>query len=490
MERTDTAERSAHRVLMISAGMRRPKKQGNPFAACHRYLNYGLLGLATRLAKLGHEPRVFHGHFEEPERFVRGLDEAGWLHTRAPVFLSIPSSYALDWAAAACREIRRRAPAARIVIGGRWVVAQDGAWIRRHIPEANLVVYGLADELLEQIMRPASWRLMPNNDLSEVPASPETAAGVLSELDYRLLDGYDDFTPSFEVSRGCGRGCKFCAEAGIKLSNMKCPQALASEIAACQQVYGRRDIRAFFEASMFMPSADWGNQLRRAFDDRGIDLHWRTETRVDHLSPERVKALAGAGLRVLDLGLESASPRQLQRMSKTQNTPAYLRKASDLLRACHDEGIWAKVNVLLYPGEDDSTVAETRAWLDEHARYIKGVSAGPMILYRYGDTTADSLREMKSHGATAVDEAALDRTGFTDLHLSKAMNHARSEQIARDISRSLMSARDYFDLKSFSYFQPALGFDRFMDIARKAAPDELPFSVNEDVWVSEEVLAA
>ncbi|MCD0424136.1 hypothetical protein LOC51_43565 [Rubrivivax sp. JA1024] len=53
-----------------------------------------------------------------------------------------------------------------------------------------------------------------------------------------------------------------------------------------------------------------------------------------------------------------------------------------------------------------------------------------------------------------------------------------------------MSARDYFDLKSFSYFPPALGFERFMDIARKAAPDELPFTVQEDVRISEEVLAA
>ena len=126
--------RSARRGL-------RPKKLGNPFAHWHRYLNYGLLGLATRLSRSGHRPRVFHGHFDEPHGFVKRLARAGWLDTPAPVFLSIPSSYALPWAKTASHEIKRLAPGVRIVVGGRWVVANDGAWIRQQIPDADLVVY-------------------------------------------------------------------------------------------------------------------------------------------------------------------------------------------------------------------------------------------------------------------------------------------------------------------------------------------------------------
>ena len=478
MTRNSSIYPADRRILLLSAGMLRPKKLGNPFASWHRYLNYGLLGLATRLAQQRWEPRVFHGHFDTPRAVVSRLAQAGWMSTTAPILLSIPSSYALPWAAEACKAIKQINPEARIVVGGRWVVAQDGEWIRKQIPDVDLVVYGLADDIINQILVPSSWTRLPNNDLSIFPSLSGTSEMSLSELDYGLLERHHEFTPSFEVSRGCGRSCSFCAEASVPLSEMKCPQALAHEISTCQQVYGGQKIRAFFEASMFLPQNKWISDLQTAFNEQGIDLKWRTETRVDHLSPERVASLADCGMRVLDLGLESASPRQLERMNKTQNPKAYLRKASELLKACHDEGVWPKVNVLLYPGESAQSLSETDEWLDRHARFIKGVSAGPMILYRYGPQTIDSLRDLEKHGASSVCEDDLEHQGFTHLHLSEEMSHEQSLNAANRIARKMMTARDYFDLKSFSYFPPERTYEEFMQVAQEAAAQELPFSMS------------
>jgi radical SAM superfamily enzyme YgiQ (UPF0313 family) len=85
---------------------------------------------------------------------------------------------------------------------------------------------------------------------------------------------------------------------------------------------------------------------------RRLKLKWRAETRVDHMAARHVEILAKAGLRVLDLGLESASAKQFEIMEKTRSPDVYLRKASELPQACHDNGVWTKVNVLLYRRRD------------------------------------------------------------------------------------------------------------------------------------------
>jgi Radical SAM superfamily/B12 binding domain len=466
------AERS---VLMIGAGMLRPKKAGNPLSPLHRYLNYGLLGLAGALRGKGFSPRVFHGHFSGPAEFVDGLEGLGWLDTLHPVLLSIPSSYALDWSREVCRLIKERRPGAKIVVGGRWVVAEDGAWLRSQIPEVDLVVYGTAEQVIERVLEPRRWKTIQQSDVSLFPILPGTST-TLSRMDYTLLDGADEFTPSFEISRGCGRNCGFCAESKVPLSAPKSASELADEIERATVALGRRDFNAYFEASLFQPSTDWCNQLVAEMKARDLALRWRAETRVDHLAPRQVDILARAGLKVLDLGLESASPQQLGIMEKTASPTTYLRKASELLQACYDQGIWAKVNVLLYAGETEETLDETRIWLDQHAGLIKGVSAGPLVVYRYGDESKSFLADLAKHGTRPVSETALDDLGYADLHLSDVVSHGKAIELARTISRSMMRSRDYFDLKGFSYLPPGMTYETFLAHCEGADPDALPFS--------------
>ncbi|MDP1974447.1 MAG: radical SAM protein, partial [Alphaproteobacteria bacterium] len=219
------------------------------------------------------------------------------------------------------------------------------------------------------------------------------------------------------------------------------------------------------EASLFRPSSEWISDIFKQFTARRITLQWRAESRVDAFSPRQVEQLAKTGLKVLDLGLESASYQQLLRMGKTTSPTTYLRRASELLKACHENGIWTKVNVLLYPGETRATLLETTAWLNQHRQYIKGVSAGPMIMYRYGHASLDFLRQIELHGARVVSESDLDTKGFADIHLSEELSNQDATIAANELARSFMSAKDYFDLKSFNYFTRWLTFERFNDMA-------------------------
>ena len=57
-------------IICISAGMLMPKKGNETFRKQQRYLNYGLLSLASLLRE---NSSVFHGDFSDPLEFLDGL---------------------------------------------------------------------------------------------------------------------------------------------------------------------------------------------------------------------------------------------------------------------------------------------------------------------------------------------------------------------------------------------------------------------------------
>ena len=78
-------------------------------------------------------------------QFVDDLEQTGHLESPFPILLSIPSSYAIEWSRVVCRRIKQLKPDALIVVGGRWVTADDGAWVRHQIPDVDLVIFGTAE---------------------------------------------------------------------------------------------------------------------------------------------------------------------------------------------------------------------------------------------------------------------------------------------------------------------------------------------------------
>jgi hypothetical protein len=126
-------------------------------------------------------------------------------------------------------------------------------------------------------------------------------------------------------------------------------------------------------------------------------------------------------------------------------------------------------------GETERTLDETREWLDRHAALIKGVSAGPLIVYRYGNESASFLQGLEQYGTRPVSPTALDDDGFADLHLSDEVPHLKAMELARGISRTMMTGRDYFDLKGFSYFPPGMSYETFLEHCHSADREHLPF---------------
>jgi len=433
------------------------------------YLNYGALSLATILDAMGTETLLVHGEHGEPTDVLGMLLEKGVFPSRLPVMLSIPSFYALPWAQLFCRLVRGVDPDARIIVGGRWVVGPDPGWLHAKLPEANLLIPGLAEPVIASLLTSAP-------DLRRLLApTPDVV------LNHSLVSGFERYQPSIEASRGCGMGCTFCEERDIPLEKMRAPQQIASALAVVASQYGGGEIRPYFQSSMFAPNVNWGAGLANAVRAAGLNVQWRTESRVDALTPETIACLAEAGMKVLDLGLETASPTQILNMRKSPDPDRYLERASTLLRACGDHGIAAKVNILLYAGETTRTLDETRSFLDEHKGSIAGVSVGPVVAYGPPKTADILLHEWSKSGAAPVDSSSANDSGISMIHLSHDFDANSAEAASLELSRRYMDADAYFELKSFSYYPreyTRADFDR--DVAASET-SQLPFRASTRV---------
>lgn len=453
-------------VVFVSAGMLSPKKRDNILARRQLYLNYGALSLATTAEMAGYNAVLVHGEHREPEVVFNDLCTAGRFPSKYPLMLSIPSFYALTWAQIFCRLVKAAAPECRIVVGGRWVVGPDVMWLRKLIPEADELAPGLSEPFIKDLLTGSiALHRLP------VPTPQFT-------LNHMLVDGYQKYQPSIEASRGCGMGCMFCEERDIPVQKLGSPSAVVNSLAMVQKQYNGGEINPYFQSSMFLPSTRWALGLVEEIQKSNIFINWRTETRVDAMVPETVAALAEAGLKVLDLGLETASPIQILAMDKASKPDRYLRRAEELLEACRKHGVMAKVNVLLYAGETSATLRETEAWLDSNSHCITGVSVGPVVAYGPPKTARILIEDFIRRGARPVDPDSAVRTGITRMHLSKEFDDATVEKVSLALSRRYMDSNSYFALKSFSYYPRDYGRLDFNSDVKNSDPEKLPFRLN------------
>ncbi|AEG00369.1 B12-binding domain-containing radical SAM protein [Methylomonas methanica] len=437
-------------IFCISAGQFQSKKKNSVFSNKHRYLNYGLLGIASTLGRSGYNPIVIHGLFDPPSTILNICEQYGISGTRNPILLSIPSFFALEWARTLSALIKEYYPNKTIIVGGRWVIGNQDQWIKSYLG-VDLVIPGLVGANILDIVTSM-------NKFSTMASATKFRSNNSTTIEYRHLHEKDLFQPSIEVSTGCGMGCSFCEEKDIKLSKLKPATIVAEEMLAINKSSAFVEATPYLESSMFIATREWAEQLYAERQKRGISCNWRVETRVDKLNARNIPTLAKAGLKVVDLGLESASLKQLERMNKTNNPKSYLTTASELIQTAYDNGIWVKVNVLLYAGETSALIDETVDWLSSIRKAIKGVSAGPVIVYGLPSDREVFIKELEGLGATAIDT---DVIGVTNISPSSTIDYEASIEISKNICREFMDSRDYYDLKSFSYFSRDYTYQEF-----------------------------
>jgi hypothetical protein len=121
----------------------------------------------------------------------------------------------------------------------------------------------------------------------------------------------------------------------------------------------------------------------------GLRLSWSAFVNPGHLDPELLDLMVRAGCDAVELGTDSGSPAILRSLGKSF-TVEEVRRSS---RLCRDAGV-ATAHYLLFggPGENDGTIAESVALMDELAPDAVIVMVGIRI-YAGTELHAVALRE-------------------------------------------------------------------------------------------------
>lgn len=429
-------------VFFISAGQLKTKKGNNISNQRNMYLNYGLLSLATVVNNAGYSSSVFHGNFTSPIEFIDILICNGLLKTQYPVYISIPSYYALTWTKELTSLIKQKINN-KIIIGGRWVIDGDEERLKIELPYADEIITGLGE----------------NKILTTITNIPDYNDYSHHRLNYALLNDRQHYQPSIEVSRGCGKGCLFCQEKDEPLKELKSPECILEEYNELLLTDDFRVMTPYFEASLFVPTEEWLRKLIDARNKHKKFFLWRTECRVDSLPNRIIPLMAEAGMDVIDLGLESACIQQLLRMNKSARPENYLQRASSLLKTCHKYKIKTKVNIMFYAGENENTIAETRNWLDAHREYIYGVSCGVVSAFGWDHNKSKFIDDLCQLGASICHEESF--LGVTNFNLSNTLTYHQAVDEAKKLSKEFMTMEQFFNLKAFSYYPRNYTFEQF-----------------------------
>lgn len=368
---------------MIASGMKKSKKPFIKNSVENIYLNYGLLGLGSILYDKGYtKVKMFQGDSKTIQEMFDEIASTGIdiKEMKYPVFISVPSFFAISWAIEFINDIKLKNPNIKIILGGRWVLDQNLDWCKKIFTNVDFFSLGCSDEIVDKLLEPNNWSRYQSVQISKKP---------FSKFHFNILNNFKEYQPVIEICRGCGRGCEFCLEKHYPVSEIKSAEEVILEAKSISEVYGIDNLNIYFQASIFNPSVKWSQEFLYLYKTQNMKFHWRFETRVDSMNLESLEILAEAGLKVIDLGLESASVCQIKKMGKSKNPKEYLAKADKLLRKMYEFGLWSKLNILLYIGETYKTLGETITWLEDRSEYIKGVSVNPIIVYLNGQSGHD-----------------------------------------------------------------------------------------------------
>jgi radical SAM superfamily enzyme YgiQ (UPF0313 family) len=181
----------------------------------------------------------------------------------------------------------------------------------------------------------------------------------LNRFRYQIITGKGITLPMLG-SRGCPYTCNYCPYLVNSSYRVRSAESIVDEI---RYLWAKYNIRGI---SFRDPNMTFNMKRAREFADLllryNMDVRWSMEARTDRLDPELIHLLHRAGLRSIEVGVESAN----QHVLRANNRKAIPRTQQEsIIEYCHKLGIRVIANYTL--GLPNDTVEGIR----ETIRYAK-----------------------------------------------------------------------------------------------------------------------
>ncbi len=224
---------------------------------------------------------------------------------------------ALQWA----KEIKAHLPDSRVIIGGVHAshLYQE---ILERCPAIDFVAVGEAETSLMELVRRLDAGKPPNgipgiagrlNDGSLDWPGREEPVQNLGSLP--VASKYFSYS-TLSSSRGCPYDCTFCCSSamwGRRVREYPTSHVI-EELKFMVHTHGLKQVH--FKDETFTLRKERVEAICRGIIEEGLNIWWTCDTRVDCLDEERLYWMRKAGCFYLSFGIESGSPRMLDKINK------------------------------------------------------------------------------------------------------------------------------------------------------------------------------
>ena len=342
---------------------------------------HGIMSLSAVLKRAGHECVMFDQ--ANPETPNPAIIEQ--VRRRRPqlVGLSFLSTTSYPYAKILARQIRAVDATVKLAFGGVFA-SLNAPLVKAQCPQVDFVCRGDGEQLIldlvEQLDDPGAvagvtWARdgkVVNNSNRPVERAldqwpfPDREGLALDFIESIPLDvpavlSLDRYT-TMQTSRGCPWPCVFCDIPAFNQGKWRArsPQHVVAEFEHLRdQGYGA----VYFVDDHFLLQPKRIEAICNGIVDRGLNIRWGCEGRVDSVAQHLFPAMVKAHCRTLMFGIESGSQKVLDRLKKEQTLEEVARAVNHAKQA----GIEI-VHGFFTVGNPDETVADMRATFDFAAR--------------------------------------------------------------------------------------------------------------------------
>jgi radical SAM superfamily enzyme YgiQ (UPF0313 family) len=278
------------------------------------------------------------------------------------------------------KRIKELFPGIIIIIGGT-AIGKHKKYLLKEFLFIDFLIFGQGEEVLKTILSCDSInRLKVRNCVnllyrkglkvcttksSRIPISQQSMP-YFDNL-FKNIPKKDINIPYF-LSSGCIGKCNFCIN-NLQRKEFKSLSKIISEIKELKEKY-KSNLFYFLDSNLLNDKLFFESFINVLVGE-DLDISWQGMLSIEKIDDKLLNKIKRSGCKLICIGLESGSSRELKMMNKSLN----LRNIKNKLRAINNKGILIDLFIMVgYPYEKPNDILLTLKYIDEIKHFISSIS--------------------------------------------------------------------------------------------------------------------